>query len=112
MNCTKKLLKSLQGGITISRELNCWTAAITKKHRKIYERTYPTVLIHPDGSSTDVQYHEPLKIIKLPLDLSTLSEAEKKIRLERRKPKTKVKIEEDIEDNFDASKYLKKFKRT
>lgn len=93
------------------RDLNCWTAAITKKHRKIYERTYPTILVLSDGSSINIEYHEPRKIITLPLDINTLSEAERKARIERRKPKTRVKIVEDIEDDFDESRYLKVAKR-
>ncbi|XP_043289348.1 39S ribosomal protein L55, mitochondrial [Venturia canescens] len=95
----------------ICRELNCWTAGITKKHRKIYERTYPTVLVLPDGSSVNVDYHEPKKIVALPLDLSLLTEAEKKARLEARKPKTRVKLVEDIEDDYDENRYLKFVKR-
>jgi len=35
-----------------------------------------------------------------------LSEAEKKLRLERRKPKETIKIEDEFDDEFDASKYL------
>jgi len=49
--------------------------------------------------------------LQLPLDLSTLSEAERMARLERRKPKKKVKIEEDIEDDFDARKYVHLLKK-
>ena len=55
-----------------------------------------------------------IKIIchfQLPLDLSTLSEAERLARLEKRKPKQKVKIEEDIEDDFDARKYVHLLKK-
>lgn len=72
----------------------------------MYARLYPTTVVLPDGSSFNIRYYEPRKIIKLPLDLSTLSEAERMARLERRKPKKKVKIEEDIEDDFDARKYV------
>lgn len=88
------------------RCLNSNTAIIAKVHRKMYARLYPTTVVLPDGSSFNIRYYEPRKIIKLPLDLSTLSEAERMARLERRKPKKKVKIEEDIEDDFDARKYV------
>ncbi|GBP15160.1 39S ribosomal protein L55, mitochondrial [Eumeta japonica] len=63
---------------------------------------YPTKVVLPDGSSIVVRYHEPRKIIKLPLNLAELSEEEKKIRLEKRKPKQKVKIIDDLEDNYNA----------
>lgn len=47
------------------RCLNSNTASITKVHRKIYARLYPTAVILPDGSSFGIRYHEPRKIIKV-----------------------------------------------
>lgn len=88
------------------RNLNCWTAAITKKHRKIYERMYPIILVLSDGSSMDIEYHEPRKIITLPLNLAELTPEQQKRRLEMRKPKTKIVITEEIEDSFDENRYL------
>ncbi|CAG9785157.1 unnamed protein product [Diatraea saccharalis] len=95
----------------LKRYLNNNIADITKIHRDIYTRRYPTKVVKADGSSIDVRYHEPRKIIKLPLDLSLLSEDERRIRLEKRKPKKKVKISDDLEDNFNAKKYLKYLKK-
>ncbi|XP_044743588.1 39S ribosomal protein L55, mitochondrial [Chrysoperla carnea] len=94
-----------------TRNLNAHTASITRTHRLKYANTYPTVVVQPDGSTFNIRYHEPRKIIKLPLDLSTLSEAERRARLEKRKPKKKIKIEEDIDDGFDTKKYLKYMKK-
>ncbi|XP_022128101.1 39S ribosomal protein L55, mitochondrial [Pieris rapae] len=93
------------------RYLNNNVASITKIHREIYTRMYPTKVVLPNGASINIRYHEPRKIIKLPLDLSLLSDEERKIRLDRRKPKKKVKIAETIEDNFNAKKYLKYLKK-
>lgn len=92
------------------RPINCHTAAITKTHRRIYLRTYPTVLQLPDGSTFNMKYHEPVGVIRLPLDLKTLTEEEMKARLKKRIPKTKIVIEEEIEDDFDESRYLRKKK--
>lgn len=50
-------------------------------------------------------------LLQLPLDLSTLSEEERKSRVEKRKPKRKVKVTDDIEDDFNAKKYLKFMKK-
>jgi len=100
------LVRISSSGTGLRRNLNCWTAAITKKHRPIYERTYPTTLVFPDGSSIEIQYHEPRKIIVLPLNLAELTEAEQKKRLEMRKPKMKLAIAEEIEDSFDENRYL------
>lgn len=47
----------------------------------------------------------------MPLNIWSLSEAERKARLEQRKPKKKVVIEDDIDDSFDSAKYLKYLKK-
>ncbi|XP_012288727.1 39S ribosomal protein L55, mitochondrial isoform X2 [Orussus abietinus] len=103
------LLRAAQTTPIVSRSFDCWTAAITKRHRRVYERDYPVTLILPDGSSLSIRYFEPRKIIHLPLDLSTLSEAEKKARIENRRPKTKISLESEEENvEFDAFKYIKR----
>lgn len=47
------------------RQLNSFTASITRAHRDKYLRTYPVVLVNPDGSTTNIRYHEPRQIIKV-----------------------------------------------
>lgn len=101
------LLKSAQVAAFASRNINCWTAAITKKHREIYVQTYPVIVQHFDGSTINIPYQDPVGVISLPLDLTTLTEEQKKRRLEKRKPKIKIKIQDDIEDDFDENRYLK-----
>lgn len=113
------------------RPLSSLSAYITRPHRVLYKRTYPTTLVYPDGSTITIRYPEPRQIIKvimfllslvlfqnkrvfmfffqLPLDLTTLSEEERKIRLDARKPKQKVKYTDDLDDSFDSKKYLKYF---
>ncbi|XP_059476731.1 large ribosomal subunit protein mL55 [Neocloeon triangulifer] len=90
------------------RFLNSNSGSITKVHRETFTRTYPTVLVLPDGSSIRIRYDEPRQIITLPVDLTLLTESERKARLERRKPKEKIKIEDDYDDDFDPTKYLNK----
>ncbi|XP_062125979.1 large ribosomal subunit protein mL55 [Drosophila sulfurigaster albostrigata] len=102
---------ALACGVQQVRALSSSTASVTRLHRSVYCRSYPTVVVHPDGSTTTIRYHEPRKIIKLPLDLSTLSDVERKARLEARKPRKKVKIMEEVEDNFNAKKYMKYIKK-
>ncbi|KAJ3643549.1 hypothetical protein Zmor_026251 [Zophobas morio] len=105
------LQKSVFGFLCQVRNLNCHSASITRPHRLTYKRGYPTVLVYPDGSSIKISYHEPRQIIKLPLNIWTLSEAERKAKLESRKPKKKVKFVDDFEDTYDANKYLKYLKK-
>ncbi|EDV44374.1 uncharacterized protein Dana_GF18943 [Drosophila ananassae] len=105
------LLKQLPQVVQQLRCLSSATTAVTRLHRSVYCRLYPTVVVQPDGSTINIRYHEPRKIIKLPLDLSTLSDSERKARLEARKPRKKVKIMEEVEDNFNAKKYMKYIKK-
>ncbi|XP_055704695.1 39S ribosomal protein L55, mitochondrial [Phlebotomus papatasi] len=93
------------------RSLSSTTAGITKTHRSVYARTYPTIVVLPDGSSFSIRYTEPREIIKLPLDLNTLSEEEKKVRLDKRKPKKKIRVYEEVDDSFSSQKYLKMLKK-
>uniref|UniRef100_A0A8W7PL10 39S ribosomal protein L55, mitochondrial n=1 Tax=Anopheles coluzzii TaxID=1518534 RepID=A0A8W7PL10_ANOCL len=102
---------SLNANSSLSRGLSSNTAAIVKVHRSIYARRYPTMMVLPDGATINLSYHEPRRIIKLPLDLSLLSEAERKARIEKRKPKQKIRIDDDVEDTFSANKYLKYMKK-
>lgn len=73
----------------------------------LYFFYFRTVVVNPDGSSYMIRYHEPRAVITLPFDLNQLSEAERKARIEKRKPKQKVKIEAEVDDKFNANKYLK-----
>ncbi|XP_076238358.1 mitochondrial ribosomal protein L55 [Calliopsis andreniformis] len=101
------LLQTTQTALSLCRSLNCWTAAITRKHRRIYKLTYPTYLIQPDGSSIQIHYDTPRRIITLPLNIETLSEVDRQKKIAARTPITKVKIIDEIEDDFDESKYFK-----
>lgn len=47
----------------------------------------------------------------MPVDLTTLTEEEKLLRLEARKPKQKVKYIDDLDDTYDNKKYLKYFNK-
>lgn len=45
------------------RKISSSTAAVTKVGRSTYTRMYPTLLVLPDGSTINIRYHEPRKII-------------------------------------------------
>ncbi|XP_043604421.1 39S ribosomal protein L55, mitochondrial [Bombus pyrosoma] len=99
------LLRPARSALSLHRKLNCWTAAITKKHRKFYLNTFPVHLVLSDGSSINIEYNEPRKIITLPLDIETLTEEQKQIRLEKRKTIAKAEIVEEYEDDFDETQF-------
>lgn len=55
-----------------------------------------------------ISYSAPMLFsLQLPLDLSTLTEAERKARVEKRKPRQQIRVMEELEDNFSSDKYLK-----
>ncbi|KAE8573973.1 large ribosomal subunit protein mL55 [Halyomorpha halys] len=91
--------------------LSSASAAITRIHRRDYLLQYLTKVVLSDGSSITVRYHEPKQIIHLPLDLSTLSEAEAKARIDKRRPRTKVKIRDEELASFSAKKYINLIKK-
>lgn len=99
------ILQPMQKVISLHRNLNCWTAAVTKKHRKLYLNTFPVYLVLPDGSSINIDYEEPRRIITLPLNLDNVSEEERQIRLGKRKTIVKTKIIEEYQDDFDETQF-------
>jgi len=103
----------LLAGITSCRDIsNSHRASITRINRIQYVLHYPTTVVNPDGSTFTVRYTTPRKIIKLPVDVTQLSESDRYKRLERRKVKTKVKLEDEFEgESFDTQKYIKFIKK-
>lgn len=91
---------------------NCWIAGITKIKRATYERKYPVFIVNPNGSTIHAKYEEPVGTIRLPINLETMSPEERELYLARRKPKTKIVLEDDFDDDFDASQYLRSAKRS
>jgi large subunit ribosomal protein L55 len=82
---------------------SCHRASIGKNPRPLFSRLYPVVLVRPDGSTIRISYREPISIMKLPFDLSTVDEYERKKRLLKRQMGAKkvVTKSEDDEINFD-----------
>ncbi|KAJ8311285.1 hypothetical protein KUTeg_011162 [Tegillarca granosa] len=79
---------------------------IAQINRVYFKRTYPTMLVLPNGATINIRYKEPRQIIKLPLDIATLSPEERALRLQKRKPKVKREKIVDIGDDFDRKKYM------
>ncbi|KAF4110183.1 large ribosomal subunit protein mL55 [Onychostoma macrolepis] len=80
--------------------------------RQKYDRVYPVLLVKPDGSTINIRYKEPRRIMKMPVDITTLSEEERKIRMRKREPKRAVKQKlDDLEDDFKVDDYSKFWKK-
>ncbi|XP_062978711.1 large ribosomal subunit protein mL55 [Elgaria multicarinata webbii] len=80
--------------------------------RQKYSRTYPVLLVRPDGSTIHIRYKEPRRILSIPVDINTLPEAERKARLRKRDAsKLKAKPETPFEDDFKLDDYRKFWKK-
>ncbi|XP_074722775.1 large ribosomal subunit protein mL55 [Strix uralensis] len=97
--------------IVTSSRRNSNRASISHLHRQQYGRLYPVLLVNTDGSTIRIRHTEPKRILMLPLDSSTLPEAERKARLRRRFPsKPRVETEETFE-GIDLDTYKRFWKK-
>lgn len=59
------MLANLPCKLSQIRNVSSAMTNITKVHRLLYCRFYPTMLVQPDGSTITVRYHEPRQIIQV-----------------------------------------------
>lgn len=117
MLMSKLLVAEIKTAITKPCVRNhAFRASIAPIKRGIYARQYPVTLIKPDGSTIQIKYHEPIALIKLPVDVNKLSEDERKKRLMKRQISSKGGDTKQASDKnesiiqkgvkFDPKKYL------
>ncbi|KAM6963123.1 large ribosomal subunit protein mL55 [Aplochiton taeniatus] len=87
--------------------------SVVRYGRQKYERLYPVLLVQPDGSTINIRYKEPRRVLMLPLDASTLTDEERKARLKRREPKKKTMQQDslDYKDDFTVDQYSQFWKK-
>ncbi|XP_073417121.1 large ribosomal subunit protein mL55 [Dendrobates tinctorius] len=88
-------------------------ACIGRSGRTTFLRSYPVLLVQPDGSTVTIEYKEPRRMLVMPIDISTLSEDERKARLRLRNQarKTSAKKEQEIDDDFNPQEYRQFWKK-
>ncbi|XP_040289296.1 39S ribosomal protein L55, mitochondrial [Bufo bufo] len=88
-------------------------ACIGRSGRTTYLRSYPVLLVQPDGSTITVQYKEPRRMLIMPIDITTLSEDERKTRLRQRNQarKSGAKKEKEVYDDFSLQEYSQFWKK-
>ncbi|RWS16184.1 ribosomal protein L55-like protein, partial [Dinothrombium tinctorium] len=98
---------------TSLREYNANRCSITRLRQQHYLRRFQTALVLTDGSSINIRYEEPRKIMFLPLFYEDLSSTEEKQAFEaRRRPIERIRTKEDSTSvKFDANQYLKFVKK-
>lgn len=88
------------------RHLNANRAVITKRKRSLYTKMYPALMVNPDGSTINISYNTPRKIIRMPVNFDSCDdETKKKIRL-LRQPIGTAKVAENVTVAFDPMKYV------
>jgi len=113
MNSSAKLLRTavsqpmLRNHLSTSSlvAINCHSSSLARLSCEHYKRLFPVTLVNSDGSTLRIRYHEPRRIVTLPLDVTQLTEAERNLALEKRKPISKIVVEEEIIDEFSVDKY-------
>ncbi|XP_073532985.1 large ribosomal subunit protein mL55 [Phyllobates terribilis] len=88
-------------------------ACIGRSGRTTFLRSYPVLLVQPDGSTITIEYKEPRRMLMMPIDISTLSEDERKARLRQRNQarKTSAKKEQEVDDDFNPKEYRQFWKK-
>ncbi|XP_068091269.1 large ribosomal subunit protein mL55 [Hyperolius riggenbachi] len=88
--------------------LNANRTCTGRSGRATYLRTYPVLLVQPDGSTITINYKEPRRVLTMPIDITTLSEQERKARQKLRdgakKDKAKKVSETFTGDSLDQYK--------
>ncbi|XP_038650235.1 39S ribosomal protein L55, mitochondrial [Scyliorhinus canicula] len=108
---SERMLPAVYPVSIMPRRNNSNRTSIVRCGRQVYARLYPVLLIRPDGSTINIRYMEPKKMITMPVDVSLLPEAERKARMRKRDPKRAGMKEEQFEDEFKVDNYSKFWKK-
>ncbi|XP_067893269.1 large ribosomal subunit protein mL55 [Heterodontus francisci] len=111
LNSSERLLPAVYSVHSIPRRNNSNRTSIVRCGRQVYARLYPVLLVQPDGSTINIRYKEPKRIITMPVDVSLLPEAERKARMRKRDPKRAKMKEEQFEDEFKVDDYSQFWKK-
>ncbi|XP_033821105.1 39S ribosomal protein L55, mitochondrial [Periophthalmus magnuspinnatus] len=98
---------------THTAQLNSNRSSVVRCGRQVYERGFPVLLLRPDGSTVHIRYREPRRLLVMPVDVSMLSEEERRLRLKKREVKRSPQTPqaEEYHDQFRADQYTQFWKK-
>ncbi|GAA6092673.1 39S ribosomal protein L55, mitochondrial isoform X1 [Tachysurus ichikawai] len=111
---SQRCLLAMSSFHTTNTQSNSNKSSVVRCSRQKYERMYPVLLVRPDGSTINIRYKEPRRIIMMPVDITSLSEEERKARMRKRDPKKDMakRKDDEFEDDFKLEDYSKFWKKT
>lgn len=84
---------------------NAYRACLGKIRREKFIRQYNIKMMTPDGSLITARVLEPRYFLQMPVDLKSLNDDERRLRIASRKKKNIVVKDDIIQDNFDDEEY-------
>ncbi|XP_048458321.1 39S ribosomal protein L55, mitochondrial [Rhincodon typus] len=111
LKSSERLLPAMYPVHNVPRRNNSNRTSVVRCGRQVYARLYPVLLVRPDGSTINIRYKEPKRILTMPVDVSLLPEAERKARMRKRDPKRSRMKEEQYEDEFKIDNYSQFWKK-
>ncbi|MCJ8734871.1 hypothetical protein PDJAM_G00240360 [Pangasius djambal] len=111
---SQRCLLAVSSFHTTDTRSNSNRSSVVRCSREKYEHMYPVLLVRPDGSTINIRYKEPRRIVMMPVDITTLSEEERKARMRKKDPKKGVakRKDDEFEDDFKLEDYSKFWKKT
>ncbi|XP_058244929.1 large ribosomal subunit protein mL55 isoform X2 [Hemibagrus wyckioides] len=111
---SQRCLLAVSSFHTTTAQSNSNRSSVVRCSRQKYERMYPVLLVRPDGSTINIRYKEPRRILMMPVDITSLSEEERKARMRKRDPKKDMakRKDDEFDDDFKLEDYSKFWKKT
>lgn len=90
---------------TVSVRYTSIKAVASKQTRTTYPRMYRTLLVKPNGSTITIRCAEPRKLLKLPIDITIMSDNDRTNLWLSRQERVVESYDESMKDDFKVDDY-------